>query len=185
MTLYDVDSALTLMLNSAAGKHPLLDQLMLMASTVGVPLMVLAVALQWWRRDDRRNIRHTSLATGFAFLLALAINQLILLFFQRVRPYDAGITHLLIAPSSDPSFPSDHATAAIAIVASLLIQGRRKLGAVLLAVALLVSISRVYLGTHYVSDLIGGALSGIVAAVLVRGLYRRDTRLDQFLTSLL
>ena len=38
---------------------------------------------------------------------------------HRIRPYDAGLTHLIVAPSFDWSFPSDHATAAFAIVAGI------------------------------------------------------------------
>lgn len=100
--------------------------------------------------------------------MGLLINQLILLFVNRVRPYDAGVTHLIIAPSGDPSFPSDHATAAMAIVAAIALNhhGRR---AILLAVpAALLMFSRVYVGTHYISDVIGGLGTGLLAAVIIR-----------------
>lgn len=54
-----------------------------------------------------------------------------------------------------------------------------------LAAAVLIAISRVYIGTHYVSDVFGGAATGIVAAMIVRALYREGTRLDRFVTSIL
>jgi undecaprenyl-diphosphatase len=50
---------------------------------------------------------------------------------------------------------------------------------VFLASALLVSLSRVYVGTHYVSDVMGGVLTAAVAAVLVAWLYRSDSALNQ------
>jgi undecaprenyl-diphosphatase len=38
---------------------------------------------------------------------------------------------------------------------------------------------------HYVSDVLGGALTGIAAALLVRVLYREGTRLDRLVTGIL
>jgi undecaprenyl-diphosphatase len=99
----------------------------------------------------------------------LGYNQLVLLFVQRVRPYNAQITHLIIDRSADFSFPSDHATASFAIAAAFLLQGLPKRGFVFLAAAVLLAVSRVYIGTHYVGDLLGGALTGTVAAFVVRG----------------
>ncbi len=183
--MYETDAAITHVINGLAGKNTVLDFLMIWVSTIGVPLLVLAVAFQWWRRGDRQHTRHVLLAAGFSFLLGLALNQLILLFAHRTRPYDAGVTHLLIAPSADPSFPSDHATATVAIAAAFLFHGMRRLGLWFLAAAVLVIVSRVYIGTHYVSDVLGGVLTGIVAAALVRALYREGTRADRALTGIL
>ncbi|TGQ35637.1 phosphatase PAP2 family protein [Mesorhizobium sp. M00.F.Ca.ET.216.01.1.1] len=183
--MYELDVAGTHAINSIAGTNAALDFLMIWVSAVGVPLLVLAVAGQRWRRTDRQLTRHVLLAAGFSFLLGLALNQLILLLVHRMRPYDAGVTHLLIAHSADPSFPSDHATATIAIAAAFLLHGMRRLGFWFLVAALLVTVSRVYIGTHYVSDVLGGALTGIVAALLVRALYREGTRADRLVTSIL
>ncbi|TIS89810.1 phosphatase PAP2 family protein [Mesorhizobium sp.] len=183
--MYELDVAVTHAINSIAGTNAALDFLMIWVSAVGVPLIVLAVAGQWLRRTDRQQTRHVLLAAGFSFLLGLALNQLILLLVHRMRPYDAGVTHLLIAHSADPSFPSDHATATIAIAAAFLLHGMRRLGFWFLVAALLVTVSRVYIGTHYVSDVLGGALTGIVAALLVRALYREGTRADRLITSIL
>ncbi len=182
---YDLDAAATRAVNSLAGVSGTLDLLMILISAIGVPFLVVAVAAQWWRGPDRRQTRHVLVASGLSFLLGLAINQLILLFVHRLRPYDAGISHLLISPSADPSFPSDHATATFAIAAAFLIHGMRRSGMIFLMAAVVVSASRVFIGTHYVSDVLGGALTGALAAVLVRLVYVKDTRLDRFVTSIL
>lgn len=185
MQLFDLDEAVTHAINGLAGASGVVDFLMIRASTIGVPLLVLAVAGQWWRGPDRPHNRHVLVAAGLSFLLGLAINQFILLFVHRIRPYDAGISHLLIERSADPSFPSDHATATFAIAAAFLLHGVRRMGFWFLAAAALVAFSRVYIGTHYVSDVLGGAATGMVAAVIVRALYREGTRLDRFVTSIL
>jgi undecaprenyl-diphosphatase len=167
-------------MNGWAGRNPTFDFLMIWVSAAGVPLLVLAVAGQWWLRTDKPHTRHVLLAAGFSFLLGLAINQLVLLFIHRVRPYDSGVTNLLIARSGDFSFPSDHATATFAIAAAFLLHGMRRRGLGFLAAALLIAISRVYVGTHYASDVLGGALTGIIAAVVIRSVYQEGTRTDRF-----
>jgi hypothetical protein len=111
--MYGLNAAATHWTNGWVGKNAALDFFMISISAVGVPVLVLAVACQWWfpRRDQ--STRHVLLAAGFSFLVGLALNQLILLFVHRVRPYDSDVTNLLIDRSADFSFPSDHATATI------------------------------------------------------------------------
>lgn len=179
-----MDAAITHWINAAAGGNPVIDAVTIGLTQFGVPLIVLAVVLQWWSRHDRPHVRHAALAAGLSFLLGLAVNQAILLFVHRLRPYDAGITHLIVAPSADWSFPSDHATASMAVVAALALQGLPRRALVLLVPALLVCWSRVYIGTHYITDVLGGALTGVIAAVVVRLLFREGTRLDRFATGI-
>jgi undecaprenyl-diphosphatase len=183
--MYQLDVTVTEWINNLSARSGFADEAMIIISSVGVPLLVLAVAAQWWSRLDRPYTRHVLVAAGLSFLLGLGVNQIILLFIHRLRPYDGGITHLLIGRSADPSFPSDHATATFAIAAAFLIYGLPRRGLVFLAAALLVIFSRVYLGTHYASDVLGGALTGILAAGVVGAIYRRGTRVDRMITSIL
>lgn len=182
--MFQLDAAITAWINALAGQDPATDAVMIGVSTVGVPLMVLAVAVQWWLPRAEPAIRHVLVAAGLSFLLGLGINQLILLFIQRTRPYEAGVTHLMIERTVDFSFPSDHATAGFAIAAAFLAHGLSRRGFWFLAAALVIGLSRVYLGTHYVSDVIGGAATGVLAAVLVRLAYRANTRLDRLVTGI-
>jgi undecaprenyl-diphosphatase len=180
-----MDVAITRWINAPAGMHPLWDTVFIGATQFGVPLMVLLVALMWWARNDRTHVRHAALASGLSFLLGLALNQAIILFVHRIRPYDAGVSHLIIASSADWSFPSDHATAAISVVVAFAMQRlpRRTLGLLLLAT--IICWSRVYVGTHYITDVIGGAFTGVLSAIIVRLAYREGTKLDRFATGLL
>ncbi len=113
------------------------------------------------------------------FYLALAATSSILLFVHRLRPYDAGVSHLIIAPSSDWSFPSDHATAAFAIAATFALQGLPRRAGLFLLAALLVAWSRIFVGTHYLTDVLGGGATGTAAALLVRAVYREGSRPDR------
>lgn len=180
-----IDEAVTRWINAWAGSAPLLDAFMIAASRFGVPLLVLLVLVQWWSKNERPCVRHVCVAAGLSFLVGLGLNQVILLFVHRVRPYDAGVSHLIIGRSADWSFPSDHATATVAIGAAFLLHGLRRRALGLLAGATLVCLSRVYVGTHYASDMLGGVVTGLIAAAAIRVLYCQGTRVDRFITGLL
>jgi undecaprenyl-diphosphatase len=105
LQLYELDAASTHAINSRAGASATIDRRMIWVSAIGVPLLVLAVAGQWWRSGDRDHTRHALVVAGLSFLLGLAFNQLILLFVHRIRPYDGGVSHLLIAPQRGPLIP--------------------------------------------------------------------------------
>lgn len=180
----DIDVTVTRLINGIAGQNPFLDTVMIWISAAGIPLLVLAVACQWGAKADRQGTRHVLVQAGLAFFLGLGFNQIILLFVDRVRPYAAGVSDLLIAPSADPSFPSDHATAAFAIAVTFAVSNMPKRAVWFGLAALTVAISRVYIGTHYASDVLGGALTGAIAGALLPSLYARGTRIDRFITGI-
>jgi undecaprenyl-diphosphatase len=112
--------------------------------------------------------RHGVAAAGFSALLALGAAQVISHLWERPRPYVAHPhdAHLFITPSVDPSFPSDHATAAFAIAVAIFLRHRRA-GTVALVMAAIVSVARVVVGTHYPGDVLGGAALGTAFALLL------------------
>lgn len=180
----DIDIYVTRWINALAGCNPIIDHLVVLISKWGVPLMIAAVAAQWWAGKRARE-RHIVVAAGLSFILGLAINQAILLFFQRLRPYELGLTNLIVARSADPSFPSDHATATFAIAGAFLLHQAKWRGTAFLAAALVVSFSRVFIGTHFASDVVGGAATGMLAAGVILSAYRPESRFDRFVTDLL
>lgn len=111
--------------------------------------------------------RRAAVAAAASAALAVMIDQPIGHWLDRARPYDAhGQVHLLVAPSADPSFPSDHASAACAIALVVLLYGRR-LGWWFVAAAVLLGFSRVFVGIHYPGDVLGGAAIGMLVALIV------------------
>lgn len=138
-------------------------------------LAILFLASGRWRS---RNGRVAVVAAGFSALLALGMAHLLADLWARPRPYETHPdAHLFIAPSHDTSFPSDHATAAFAIAVAILLR-HRQAGWIALALATVLSISRVAVGTHYPLDVLAGAALGAAAALVmwhptVRGPLRR------------
>lgn len=182
--MHSLDITVTQLVNGLAESSPFLDAIMIWISAAGIPMLVIAVACQWWAKTDRQSTRHVLVGAGLAFFLGLAFNQIILLFVDRVRPYVTGVTDLLIAPSLDPSFPSDHSTAAFAIAMTFAVNSMPRRALWFGMAALVVAFSRVYIGTHYASDVLGGALTGAFAAAIVQSLYIRGTRLDRIITGI-
>jgi membrane-associated phospholipid phosphatase len=120
--------------------------------------------------QDPLSDRRGAVTGTIAAALALLLNQPIAHAVDRLRPYAAHPTHahLLIERSHDPSFPSDHATGAFALAAGVWFYNR-KAGALLAGLAVLLSFSRVYVGTHYPGDVLGGALIGTGVAIALWG----------------
>ncbi|OGK16283.1 hypothetical protein A2690_02760 [Candidatus Roizmanbacteria bacterium RIFCSPHIGHO2_01_FULL_39_12b] len=62
----------------------------------------------------------------------------------------------------DYSFPSGHATLAFVVTAFLSMKDRKR-SSLYVFLAFIVAFSRIYLGYHYVSDVLGGAIIGLVS----------------------
>jgi len=76
------------------------------------------------------------------------------------------------------AFPSGHTASSTAFFAVLVFASWRA-GAALLAVPLLIAFSRMYVGAHYLSDVVGAALLGLLTAWLVSRALRRGEESDR------
>jgi undecaprenyl-diphosphatase len=152
---------------------------MLAATVVGEGWSALAlVPLLVWSRTRR-----------FATLLALGVAaQATLVWalkaaFGRVRPWIALDLAAPLGAPHDPSFPSGHAAGSFCVAAFLALalpvawssaRGRARVVVwLVVALAVLIALSRVYLGAHFPSDVVAGALLGTLIGVLAGGLYVR------------
>ena len=115
------------------------------------------------------------LSMGICFLCA---NVFLKNVIARTRPYEAieGLTALIPYPT-DYSFPSGHTTASFACALILLRLLPRKYGIPALILAILIAFSRLYVGVHYPTDVVGGivvALAGSSLALIL--LSKREKR---------
>ena len=121
---------------------------------------------KWKSVNGRRGVA----GAGLSAIFALGVAHLIASLWDRARPYEAHASaHLFISRSPDPSFPSDHATAAFALAVAVFLWHRRA-GWLMLAMAAVVSLARVGVGTHYPGDVLGGAAIGAAIALLIHRL---------------
>lgn len=117
---------------------------------------------------------------GIIMFIALTINAVVVNvvlknMIARTRPYDAfqDITRL-IKIQKDYSFPSGHTSASFACAFALwlsLEKPYKKYAWIALIIATLVGFSRLYLGVHYPSDVLGGMIVGCCSAYIAYYLY--------------
>jgi len=154
---------------------PGLDRFFVLLSKLGyewflIPADVLIVGLLAWRKRWRE-ASFVAICFAGSALLNLGSKR----FFQRDRPslWES------IAPESTFSFPSGHAMGSMTLAGTLVLlawntRWRWPVALAALTFAVLVSISRMYLGVHYPSDILAGwcaALVWVVGCFLV--MFRR------------
>lgn len=128
------------------------------------------VALAAVRGLSSRRLAMAAWQTFLAVVLASVLSDAVMKpAFGRQRPFVASPTLQVVGERpANGSFPSGHAAACVAgalLLASTWPQARRWLW----LFAALVAVSRVYLGVHFPTDVIGGALVGWAVGWFVRG----------------
>ena len=155
--------------------NPALDGVMLAASAVGTgaaqAAMGLCFLLYGWIAD-RIGLRRA----GYAGVIAAAASgiavQLAKSIWGRPRPLSSLYEVRLVgAPLFGNSFPSGHATTAFAVAAAIsaFAPGARY---VLFPLAVLISVSRVYVGVHFPLDVVYGAALGTLVGMWSASLLR-------------
>lgn len=165
-----VDYQLERWVNASAGVNSALDAVMV-ALAAGAEVGFIALVAAWFVVGVVRRQRNEWLAAMFALLasgLALVVNVAISHAWYRPRPFvdHPRTVHVLLGHVRDASFPSDHVAAALAI-SIVLLSAHRRLGIVAIVVAVLVGYARVYVGDHYPTDVLAGALVGTLSALVV------------------
>jgi membrane-associated phospholipid phosphatase len=117
--------------------------------------------------------RRAALDVAAAGAIAWAVAQGAKPMLARERPYEADGVERLVAPPAGSSWPSGHAAVAAAM-ATALWPGLRTTGRLgVVKVAVLVGVSRAWVGVHHATDVIAGAGLGVLSGLAVRWARRR------------
>lgn len=122
---------------------------------IGLAVLLLALRRPWG-----------SLYSVIAAVLSAGVVQLLKNLFGRARPED------ILVQSDFGSFPSGHVANAATLAVTLIVifgltRGRWWVWVVGAAYIVAMALARTYLGAHWITDTIGGALIGIAVAVMV------------------
>jgi undecaprenyl-diphosphatase len=101
------------------------------------------------------------------FISRIIITEPLKMIFHRARPYVVleNVRKLVVENTDYASFPSGHAAIFFAIAAAIFFFNR-KLGIFTFIVAILVGLSRIYVGVHWPIDIVAGAIIGIVSGII-------------------
>lgn len=144
-------------------KNGLMDSFMVFLSTIGnngfiwIGIALILLAKKSWRQAGWYTLLSV-LASGIAQFLLKDL-------FKRPRPLMDPAMLLIEMPTSY-SFPSGHALISFCAAATLSVFMPR-VGRAAMLLAIFIGISRVYLGVHYISDVIFGAIMGMGLSYLI------------------
>jgi membrane-associated phospholipid phosphatase len=119
---------------------------------------LLLAPLLYWCIDSQSGLR-----LGILLMLSGSTFSVLKIFFHQPRPY--WVDPSVKAYSAEPSFglPSGHATFSTVVWGSLAVSFKKKwLWVLAFILPILIGLSRVYLGVHFLSDVIAGWLLGIL-----------------------
>lgn len=159
-----IDVKIFYFFNNLAGQWPVLDQLFVFFGYY-FPYFLAAAFLfiLYFFKYSNRERWQMFLTVAISTIVArFGVVSFIRLFYQRPRPFLEYQVNQLIA-KNEFSFPSGHAAFFFAMAVAIYFYNK-KWGAWFFAGAVLISLARVAAGIHYPTDILAGAIIGILTA---------------------
>lgn len=160
-TLLQIDGGILLFLQEHV-RTPLLNTLMTGITALGDhgTIWIIATLLLLIPKKTRK----AGLVSAMALIGSLLFtNLLIKNLVQRPRPYVTfRELQILIPRPSEFSFPSGHTSSSFAAAGAIYACQPKKIGIPAMVLAVLIGFSRLYVGVHYPTDVLAGAVLGIM-----------------------
>lgn len=171
--LINLDFQIFFWLNNFAGKGGLRDGLIFFWGYLSAYFVALGFILFWFLAKDKLKAR----LTIFLAFVSYVFSRFVLVSFVRFvlprqRPFLSHEVIQLINKGPENSFPSGHAASFFAL-ALIVYFYNKKAGWLMFALAAAISVSRVMGGVHYLSDVLAGALAGLLGAWAVKRYYKK------------
>jgi len=134
-------------------------------------ILVIVFAVMWFVKGWRTALGIVVVA-GAGWVSCLAVKYAVHL----PRPDLTDVPHQLLKEASTLSYPSGHVAFVAALGAALFMAVTRRGSRIVLVIvfgviAIVVAMSRLYVGIHYLTDTVGGVLNGVAGALLFAGLW--------------
>ena len=168
-----LDTQIFYLLNNLAGQSRFFDGIVVFLADdfryVLVALFTVFILYSQYSKLEKLQIIFvTALSSGIAYF---GITKLFRFLYHKPRPFlDHTVNQLLT--NDNWSFPSGHATFFFAVATAVFLYNKRW-GGFFFVSATLMTVSRVIAGIHYPSDIVGGALIGIIVACAVFYIVRK------------
>lgn len=150
-------------------KHPILDAFFLMI-TISAEEVFFIVLAAWflWCYNKRLAYR-----VGFAFLTSTIFNPALKSVLAIERPIGLeSLESMRVETAEGYAFPSGHTQAATSFWLGLWLYFRKVwIGVFCAVMIILVALSRMYLGVHWLTDVLGGIFFGVLWVLLINALF--------------
>ncbi|WP_312110267.1 undecaprenyl-diphosphatase [Brevibacillus reuszeri] len=153
------------MINDLGKQYPALNPVFFFIAEYTVYLLALIALLYWFTRKHENRIM--VICATITFVLAEILGKIAGTFHYNAQPFaELADVNQLVFKAVDNSFPSDHTILFFSFCISFLLFQKKK-GILWLLLAILVGISRIWVGVHYPADVLVGALISIGSALAV------------------
>ena len=145
---------------------PFLDKLMVFITSLGNAGIIWIVMTIVFLLIPK--MRKTGAVMAVALIIDLLLCNVILKnLVARTRPYDVNTgVQLLVSRLHDYSFPSGHTLSSF-VAATIIMHSDRRMGIAAYVFASIIAFSRLYLYVHFPTDILAGALLGIIIGLIV------------------
>jgi len=180
LNIFQMDELIFQYFNGMAVTISILNPVMRFLSEKAEYLFYLGIVVYWFTRSRKnRQLFITALVSA---CVGFGVGQLFSYFFYRDRPFVQGTVNQLIEHSANASFPSDHAIGAF-VIATAIYLFRKKDGIIWLVLGGLIALSRIWNGVHYPSDVVAGALIGVISAYMIYQIVHRWSAAHKWLNT--
>lgn len=168
----NIDLYLFNLINRLSGKNALLDYFgIFCAEYLGYVLILLLSFLviinlkKYWRTAIE--------ALVAALLVRFVIVEIFYHFWFRARPFvELGFTPLLNISKDATAFPSGHASFYFTL-STIVYCNNKRFGVIFYLASIAIVISRVFSGVHWPSDILAGAVIGIILGLILNQVFRK------------
>lgn len=152
-------------INNLAGKFPLLDSAAIFFAKYFDYFLIFLILLFLFQNFKKYwpTIKKAVLA---GILGRLGLAKIIHVLWKRSRPFVGYKVNQLLNHSPGSSFPSGHASFYFAF-STVIYSYNKKAGLLFFLASFLISLSRVFCGIHWPSDILGGAIVGILSGIII------------------
>ncbi|WP_027937513.1 undecaprenyl-diphosphatase [Anaeroarcus burkinensis] len=168
-------------INGLAYKSVLMDKMMIGISNY-LPYVFMATLVCMYLYGfykESKILRRTAIDIVTMTIIDMLLSFVIGYVYPEARPFVGHNVNQLIQHVPNSSFPSNHALGTMAIALGL-IAPYRTCGIVFACLAIVVGVSRVYVGVHYPIDILGGFALALLINACYRNLWQHKVRKAYF-----